>query len=155
MSTNVRRRRRTDVPDLMTRLIIVLAVIVGVLTIVSSTIAVFALVKLDTQQHTIKDNFDNAQVIRAHGTTAFCTAINDNAKQANRQTNYLRKLVIDSTRQSKAFDEAYRKVGAPPYSERLKRAQKIADSLGKRRIPPLDCKKFLDDIKRNDPRPHK
>lgn len=146
-----RRRRRTDAPDPAMRLVIVLSLIVGLLTVVSTTVAVTSLVRLSVQQGQIKENFHNAQTSRVVSSRAFCNAINANAIAANRQTDYLRGLVVNSAKQSKVFDHFYREAGAPPYAERLKKAQKIAESLNGRRIPALDCDRFVEAIRRNVP----
>lgn len=50
--------------------------------------------------------------------------------QVNRQqTDAIRRLIINGTKRSRAFEATFLKLGLPPYAERLKQAQDDANSI--------------------------
>lgn len=79
---------------------------------------------------------------RATSSRAVCSVVNRNGQANNAQTDYLQSIIISSAKQSKPFEKVYRQFGLPPYSERLKRARRIAKRLGRNTIPQLDCNLF-------------
>lgn len=79
-----------------------------------------------------------------------CDAINGNADAINALNRYIANLVLDQTEQSKPFEDVYRKLGLPPYSERLKQTKKIVRALRKRERDKVDCDALGDRIARGE-----
>lgn len=96
-----------------------------------------------------KESEQAVKASRARVSRVFCEAINGNAAASNAQTDFLRRLLIEQTRASRAFDDVYRQLGLPAYSERLRQARETATALEDRKVPVLPCEEFADAVRRN------
>ena len=72
-----------------------------------------------------------------------CNSQNTFADGHNALVHALENIVRSSSQQSRAFESAYRKLGLPPYRERAKRAQAYIETLNRRLIERLDCKRYV------------
>lgn len=84
------------------------------------------------------------QTTRVTTLASFCHVINRNARTANTQTDYLKGILINGAKASKAFERTFRQLGLPPYKVRLKQAEKQASGLDRVKLPALNCTKFID-----------
>lgn len=91
---------------------------------------------------------EQTQTTRKANSAAFCKSINNNAILLNRQTDYLKLIILSGAQQSKAFEPILRKLGFPSYARRLAQAKKQAAGLERRKVPLLDCAKFLRQLER-------
>lgn len=144
-------RRATDVPPIahnwLVTLIVRNPVTVGMtLALLVASLALVlvlsALVGLGDQQDRLSTFQRQTAVNRVANVGQFCRAINSNAATINRQTDYLKGIIINGAKQSRAFEHVFHQLGLPPYKVRLAQAQLQAAGLEKRKIPALDCKKF-------------
>src|SRR3954447_17413868 len=87
----------------------------------------------------LKDGQDAIVAGRVEQTLRGCERQNRVIRASNAQADYLVKLIIDGTKQSKAFENVYRKLGLPTYKERLALAKKQAHGIEKRKIGESDC----------------
>lgn len=101
---------------------------------------------LEFATSSLQEVLEDSQQSRKTTTRAFCDAINANAEQANRQTDQLRDMILSGARQSRAFDDLYRERGLPDYETRVKMARDAVKRLDERKIPVLDCDKYLGEI---------
>lgn len=102
--------------------------------------------ELESATSSLQDVLEDSQESRKTTTRAFCDAINANAAQANRQTDQLRDMILSGAKQSRAFDDLYTSRGLPDYETRLKMARDAVKALDERKIPVLDCDKYLREI---------
>lgn len=91
----------------------------------------------------VNDNAVNGQDAivagRVQQTRESCARTNKIIRSNNAQSDYLIRLVISSTKQSKAFDKVYRQLGLPSYAKRLAQAERTAQGIRKRKIAEVDC----------------
>lgn len=144
-------RRATDMPPIghnwLVTLIVRNPVTVGMT--LALLVASIALVLVLAAQTGIRDNqnrltaFERQQAVtRAQTVEQFCSAINGNATTINRQTDYLKTIIVGSVKQSRVFEATLKRLGLPPYRVRLAQAKVQAAGLEKRKVPALDCKEF-------------
>src|SRR3954447_12287197 len=72
---------------------------------------------------------------RVEQTLDACARQNRVIRAQNSQTDYLAGIIINSAKQSKAFEKTYRQFGFPPYKTRLKQAKTQAGGLQSRKLP--------------------
>lgn len=87
----------------------------------------------------VSDSLVYIQESRRVITREFCGVINDNSASTNAQNDYLQTILIGSVKQSRSFEATFRKLGLPPYRERLKQAKERADALAAFKVPSIDC----------------
>lgn len=144
-------RRATDIPPVghnwLVTLVVRNPVTVGMT--MALLVASVALVLVLGAQAGIRDQQDKltdfqrqTAVNRVANVGQFCRAINSNASVINRQTDYLKGIIISSVKQSRAFDSTFKRLGLPPYKVRLAQAQLQAAGLERRKVPALDCKEY-------------
>lgn len=144
-------RRATDMPPIghnwLVALIVRNPVTVGMT--LALLVASIALVLVLGAQGGIRGNqsrltaFERQQAVdRSRTVEQFCGAINGNAATINRQTDYLKLLILGSVKQSRPFEATFKRLGLPPYRVRLAQAKVQAAGLEKRKVPALDCKEF-------------
>jgi hypothetical protein len=135
-------------------------VIVGM--IVATIIATIALAVVLGSQGTLRDtqhkqHVQQGQIAgivvgqekqRIEVTGQFCRQLNRNAVAANQNTKTLNGLILQSVKQSKAFEQVYRRFGFPPYAKRLRQAQTITRRFNRHLVPVLDCDKIVARIRR-------
>lgn len=80
---------------------------------------------------------------------ALCTVVNENGRANNGQNAKLKSIIIDSAKSSRAFEATYRRLGLPPYSERLKEAERIAHELDTYTVKPANCEALAAQIERD------
>lgn len=150
-------RRATDAPPIAHNWLMTLVVRNPVLTgmtfalllaTVALVLVISAQIGIRKQTDRLRDFQTQTQSTRKSNSLAFCGAINSNAVLLNRQTDYLKLIIISSAQQSKAFEPLLRKLGFPSYAKRLAQAKEQADGLEARKVPPLDCGKFLRQLER-------
>lgn len=71
-----------------------------------------------------------------------CIALNNNARQSNKGTDYITDEVIQGVKDSKPFTKTYDALGLPSYETRLARAHQIADELRSYKVKIIPCDKF-------------
>jgi hypothetical protein len=144
-------RRATDLPpdhhNWLITLIVRNPVTVGMtMALLLATVALILVLvgqgSVRVQQRQLTDLNRRQTVERQQTVFEFCKAINANALVGNRQTDFLRQIILSSVKQSRAFDKTYRKFGLPPYRERLHQAEQLAAGLSDRKLPILDCEEY-------------
>lgn len=100
-------------------------------------------------QTALRDAIVDSSSSRQVTSAAICRVLNENGRANNGQTEYLKALIIKSVHDSKQFEPSYRKLGLPPYSERLKQARGIAHRLDRYVVKGLDCKDLQVRIERD------
>lgn len=154
-------RRATDLPpdhhNWLITLIVRNPVTVGMTMalLLASVALILVLVgqaSVRVQQQQLTDLNRRQTVEREQTVFQFCKAINANALVANRQTDFLRQIIVNSVKQSRPFDRTYRKFGLPPYRERLRQAEELASGLSDRKLPILDCKVYAHRVARERPK---
>lgn len=56
---------------------------------------------------------------------------------------YLGQIIVGGAKQSRAFNRIYRRLGLPPYRQRLRQAERIAHGIFKSEPQPPDCKRLV------------
>lgn len=153
-------RRKTDLPptahqNWLIALIVRNPVLTGmtlalVVSAVALALVIGALSGLRGQQHHLSAFQHRSQVSREETLRAVCTAINQNAVLGNRQTDYLKAIILTSVKQSRPFEKVYRRFGLPDYAARLKEAEKTASGLEQRKVPALDCGALIRKVEAED-----
>jgi hypothetical protein len=87
-----------------------------------------------------------SQKSRATTVGVFCHVINRNAAVSNKQTDYLRAILVNSAKSSKPFESVFRRLGLPPYHARLHHALVQARHLEKAKIPALSCRDLVESV---------
>lgn len=157
-------RRRTDLPptahqNWLIAIIVRNPVLTGmtlalVVAAVALALVISALAGVRAQQHDLAHFQARTQQSRKDTIRATCDAINGNAVITNRQTDYLKAIILTSTKQSRPFERIYHQFGLPNYAERLAQAQRLANGLEKRKVPALDCDKLIQRVEsEQSPRP--
>lgn len=88
---------------------------------------------------------------RAEVTGDFCRQLNRNARASNQNTETLNGLIVQSVKESKAFEQVYRRFGFPPYATRLRQAQSIVRRFRRHFVPILNCRKIVRAVQRQVP----
>jgi hypothetical protein len=156
-------RRRTDLPptahqNWLIALIVRNPVLTGmtlalVVSAVALALVVSALVSVRNQQHHLASFQRRSPVSREETLREVCKEINVNAVVGNRQTDYLKAIILTSVQQSRPFEKVYRQFGLPDYADRLKEAQKTAAGLEQRKVPVLDCGALIRRVEAEDRQP--
>lgn len=97
--------------------------------------------------HAIGKTQDQVTSNRLRSSQEICTRVNTNAQAINRVTAYLQGIIIGSVQGSRPFERFYKREGFPSYAERLAQARRLADGLGRLRVPQLDCSNLAVRIK--------
>jgi hypothetical protein len=87
----------------------------------------------------LKDGQDAIVAGRVEQTLRSCQRQNRVIRATNAQADYLAGLILNGTKQSRAFENVYRKLGLPPYDKRLAQAKKQAKGIQDRKLPESDC----------------
>lgn len=112
----------------------IVALVIGCLPALTTALIVGD--NLRSQQRAIIDS-------RVEGTKLTCQRINSVISQSRTQTQYLQSIILNSTKQSRAFEKTFRQLGLPSYSQRLAMAEKQAAGLGQRQIRQLNCRELV------------
>lgn len=108
-----------------------------------------------TQQSQITALVKRIQVERKNTVHTFCGKINRNIRTTQRQSGYIKFLMIQGTVQSRGFEELLVSHGFPPYEVRLRRAKKQAAKIVSFNNGKIDCKKIAAEIAATTPPPPK
>lgn len=146
--SDVATAKRHQQPRDITRFIVLLAAVIGVLLVSSTSIAVYSLVRLDVQQGELLAQQKRSANSRQATSNLICAKINDAIHAAQRNTDTLGGLVIDSVKASHAFEYAYKQLGLPDYASRLKLAREQVAKLKATKPHGINCPALLADIRR-------
>lgn len=127
-------------------LIVLLAMIAGIVVVVTTSIAVWSFVHVLRQQHDLKVQAARQLVSRKATSDEICKKLNDTVRAAGANVDALNKLILDSVRQSKSFESVYVRLGLPSYAERLKEAEKQTRLLASKKPKGIDCERLADTI---------
>lgn len=154
-------RRRTDLPpsahqNWLVALVARNPVLTGMtlalaLSAITLVLVISALTGVRTQQDRLTAFAVAQHQSRLDTVGQFCDAINTNAAVLNRQTDYLKAIILSSVSQSRPFEKVYRQFGLPDYAHRLAQAKQLAAGLEKRKVPPLDCVAYRRQVAREKP----
>lgn len=142
----VEAAKRHRQPRDLTRLIVLLAVIVGLVTVTSTSIAVYSLVRLDAQQTQLADQQARTTANRRATSDVICDKLNDAVRAAQRNVDTLNGLIIASVKASRAFEDTYTRLGLPGYEQRLKDARRQTGDLARTKPHGIDCGQLAESI---------
>lgn len=146
--SDVATAKRHQQPRDITRFIVLLATVIGVLLVSSTSIAVYSLVRLNSQQGQILAQQKRSAASRQATSNLICAKINDAIHAAQRNTNTLGDLIMDGVKSSRPFENVYHQLGLPDYAARLKLAQQQVAKLKATKPDGINCPALLEDIRR-------
>jgi hypothetical protein len=133
-----------------------LALVVAILV---SSIPVWMLVRqsstIKSQQTQITELVTQIQLSRAAAVGETCGKINRTTIAVNAEIGYLKGLILNGAKSTKAFDRTLRQLGLPPYRKRLAQAEKQAAGLNRFVLTPLNCEGLKATVKKQTPPPPK
>lgn len=110
---------------------------------------------IQRQQGQITGLVKQIQISRAAAVQETCGKINRTTTAVNAEIGYLRGLILNGAKSTRAFEKTFRELGLPPYRVRLAQAQRQADGLNRFALTPLDCRGLTRTVKRQTPPPPK
>lgn len=90
-------------------------------------------------QKALREALVASQTSRAVTGRVICEVTNANARTNNGQNRTLKEIIVGSVKQSKRFEPTYRKLGLPPYPDRLREAKAIARRLNRYTVKEANC----------------
>lgn len=105
------------------------------------------------QQGQIAGLVKRIQVERKNTVNTFCRKINRNIRTTQRQSGYIKLLIIQGAVQSRGFEELLVSHGFPPYEVRLLQAKKQAAKIVSFNNGVIDCAKIAAEITATTPPP--
>lgn len=145
---DVEGAKRHQQPRDLTRLIVVMAVLVGTVSAVSTAIAVYSLVRLDAQQAELVRQQHRTAINRKATSDLLCGKLNDSIHASQANTDTLGRLIIEGVKASRAFERTYTHLGLPDYPARLKMAHDQVRQLKATKPKGIDCAGLAASIKR-------
>lgn len=94
---------------------------------------------LRASQKTLRQAVVASQTSRSVTGRVICDVTNENGRANNGQTETLKEIIVGSVKQSKRFEATYRKLGLPPYPDRLRQAEQIARRLDRFTVRKANC----------------
>lgn len=136
--------RRHRQPKDLTRLVLVLSCIVGVLCVSSVGIAVYSIVKLKAQA-------DNSTKSRQVTSEAFCDQLNTIVIASRANANFIADILVKSAQQSRSFEPVLKRLGIPipPYRDRLAAAEAQRHTLAQLKPKTVNCDGLAGRIERD------
>lgn len=145
---DVETAKRHQQPRDVSLFLIVLAVLVGTVSVVSTTLAVWSFVGLQRQQNDLKNAATRQAVSRKATSDLICKKINGNVRASQAQVDTLNDLIMRSVKASRAFEKTYVSLGLPDYKHRLADAERQTARLASKKPHGIDCEQLADDIRR-------